>query len=104
MSVVLIFAIMLYFLDIALVLFSIYSLDFQNWINEHRVFTIRSRSLLAYIPNTLILISILYNLARWFLIIKQLNGEKELVSRTFHTIIMSLTIIISILGLLEYSL
>ncbi len=97
MSVVYISALIMFTCEIGQLYFSIYSKDYQNWSKQNAGLEYKIKQLIVLIPYTLIAISLLYNLARWFLIIQ----EKHHISGKFQKNIIIFTLILSLGSLIQ---
>lgn len=96
MSVSYVTAFINYTYEFVLMVFMFYDLDSLADITN---LASRIKFTLISVSGTLMAICLFYNLARWYLIIKQMNREKELLSQNFRLTIKFLTVILSIVGI-----
>jgi magnesium-transporting ATPase (P-type) len=88
-----------YTYELILIVLSIYSNDFLNWAAETNDLSIKIKFSLISITGILMAICLLYNLARWYLIIKIMKRENEALSRNFRFTINILTAILALFGI-----
>jgi hypothetical protein len=88
-----------YTYEFILIVLSIYSNDFLNWAAEKNDLSIKIKFSLISITGILMAICLLYNLARWYLIIKIMKKENEALSKNFRFTIKILTGILALVGI-----
>lgn len=100
MSIAYIAAFLNYTYEIVILVGKQYNIkSFEDWLSEKNTISDAIKYSFIAIAGTLMTICLVYNLARWYLIIQQMKGN-NCVPRSFYTIINTFTITLVIVSLL----